>query len=389
MAPSYSRSAQLTANDLHEVLGRHPGWPRRVTVTRYDNPAIVRSRYPMRYQPVPCPELEALRNAHKLDDAVRDARSDIDCFLKLSHWVRSHWRFGSPDEGEPPWDAAYLIARGQAGHPLHCICAAVLFIQAMQALGRHARLLNVRKPGDTRLWQYEPLHALTEAYSDEFDKWAVVDPNCCAMFTLKGSPIPLNALELHNLLIAGKGGEVEAHQRRWKTFDQEERLHLHSQDKLTEYLSFFTRFVVGTTNNFFERAGTIGRPVRDYEDLDLYSRLAWYDEKTPLRETSHATSDPNDLYPSVNRVHLDLTFEQKPEGMVEVILTHCVPNLDHFEIQVDGGAWQKVGCGVHERVLHWQLHPGGNAIKARGVNTLRRATREASLALEYTPGQAT
>ncbi|MCE9616056.1 MAG: transglutaminase-like domain-containing protein [Lentisphaerae bacterium] len=383
MANSYSRTVQLNAGDLRWICDHHPGWPHGVSLVGYDNPAIVRSRYPMQYQPLPCPELAQLREAHALDAVVRDAQGDMDYFLALSQWVRSHWKFGIPDEGEPAWDAAYLIARGQEGQPLHCICAAVVFIQAMQALGRHARLLNVRKPGDTRLWQYEPLHALTEAYSDEFGKWVVVDPNCCSMFTRKDSPIPLNALELHNLILAGGGGEVRAHQRQWTTFEGEERMHLDAPGRLAEYVTFFTRFVVGTANNFFERAASIGRPVHDYTDLDLYSRLAWYDGQTPLRESSQATDDPDDLYPSVNRVHLDLTFEQKPEGLVEVLLTHCVPNLEHFEVQIDGGAWLKVGSGVSERVLNWRLHPGRNVIKARGRNTLGLATGEAAITLEY------
>lgn len=383
MANCYSRTAQLNAGELQWIFANHPGWPRRLSLTGADNPAIVRSCYPMQYQPLPCPELAQLRDAHALETVVREARGDMDYFLVLSQWVRSHWRFGVPEDGEPPWDAAQLIARGRKGQSLHCICAAIAFIQAMQALGRHARLLNVRKPGDTRLWQYEPLHALTEAYSDEFGKWVVVDPNCCSMFSRKDSPIPLNALELHNLVLAGGVGEVRAHQRRWTTFEGEERMHLDGPGKLGEYVTFFTRFVVGTANNFFERAGSIGRPVHDYTDLDLYSRVAWYDEQTPLRESSQATNDPDDLYPSVNRVHLDLTFEQKPEGLVEVLLTHCVPNLSHFEVQVDDGAWLKVGSGVSERVFKWQLHPGLNAIRARGLNTSRRATREAAISMNY------
>lgn len=383
MASSYFRSAQLKADDLQWILANHDGWPGRVALAQYDNPVFVRSRFPMQYQPVPCPELEQLRSEYELDAVVQDAQGDVDYFLKLSVWVRSHWRFGSPNEGSPPWEASYLIAHGRIGESFHCICAAVLFIQAMQALGRHARLLNVRKPGDTRLWKYENLHALAEAYSDEFDKWVVVDSNCCSLFTSTDSPVPLNALELHNLVSVGKGRQVEPRQRRWKTFDQEERLQLQSQERLDEYLSFYTRFIVGTANDMFERAGKSGKPVRDYQDLDLYSRLAWYDDQTPVRETSHATHDPNDLYPSVNRVHMDLTFEKEPEGLVEVLLTHCVPNIDRFEVQVDGEDWQAVGCGINERVFNWQLHAGRNAIKARGVNTLGRAARESSLVLEY------
>jgi hypothetical protein len=115
----------------------------------------------------------------------------------------------------------------------------------------------------------------------------------------------------------------------------------------------------------------------------LYSRLAWFDGKTPLRETSQATSDPDDFYPSVNRVHMDLTFEQDPRGMVEVLLSHCVPNLDHFEVQVDGQEWRKVGCGFRERVFNWQLHPGNNRVKARGVNSSGLKSRESAIALEY------
>jgi hypothetical protein len=383
MASSYFRGAQLGADDLRWIFSNHPGWPCHVALKDYDNPPIIRSRFPMQYQPVPCSELEHLRKTYKLDEVVKDAQGDMDYFLKLSLWVRSHWSFGSPNEGEPPWDASYLITRGVMGEPFNCICAAVLFIQAMQALGRQARLLNVRKPGDTRLWKYEPLHALAEAYSDDFEKWVVVDANNCSMFTLKDSPVSLNALELHNLVMEGRSDEVRAHQRRWKTFEQEERLHLHAPEKLTEHLAFFTRFVVGTANDMHERAGKAGTPVRDYQDLDLYSRLAWYDAKTPLRETSQATSDPDDLYPSVNRVHMDLTFEQAPRGMVEVLLTHCVPNLDCFEVQVDGQEWRKVGCGFRERVFNWQLHPGNNRVKARGVNSSGLKSRESAIALEY------
>ena len=381
MASSYFRSAQLKADDLQWILDNHRGWPRYVSLAEYQNPVIVRSRFPMRYQPMPCHELEQLRKKHKLDAVVQDAQGDLDYFLKLSLWVRSHWSFGKPNEGEPPWDASCLIARGKMGEPFHCICAAVLFIQAMQALGRQARLLNVRKPGDTRLWQYEPLHALTEAYSDEFEKWVVVDPNCCSMFTPRASPVPLNALELHNMVIAGEGAQVQPHQREWKTFEREPGRHLHVPEKQGEYLAFFTRFVIGTANDIQARARKDGKPVHDYQDLDLYSRLAWYDDQTPVRETSQATNDPRDLYPSVNRVHMDLTFEREPAGMVEVLLTHCVPNLDYFEVRVDQQGWQKVGCAPRERIFNWQLHAGHNAITVRGVNASGLPLRASSIGL--------
>jgi len=60
-----------------------------------------------------------------------------------------------------------------------------------------------------------------------------------------------------------------------------------------------------------------------------------------------------------------------------------VPNLLNFEVQIDGGAWLKVGSGVCERVFNWRLHPGRNTIKARGLNTSRLATGEAVIGLEY------
>ena len=121
MAKSYRRTVQLQADDLRWLFRHHAGWPRHVTLTEYDNPVIVRSRYPMQYQPLPCPALARLRDAFALDDVVRDAPGDVAFFLGLSQWVRSQWGFGNPDGPEPPWDAAELIRRGRAGSPLHSL----------------------------------------------------------------------------------------------------------------------------------------------------------------------------------------------------------------------------------------------------------------------------
>jgi hypothetical protein len=69
--------------------------------------------------------------------------------------------------------------------------------------------------------------------------------------------------------------------------------------------------------------------------------LNWYDEATPrlLQYSLHSDREA-DFYPTLNRVEYDLVHTEH-EDELDVRMITFTPNLDRFEIDVDGSGWRE------------------------------------------------
>ncbi|MCC6766901.1 MAG: transglutaminase domain-containing protein [Deltaproteobacteria bacterium] len=150
--------------------------------------------------------LRALRERYDLDAVVRGAGNDFERWVRLMHWARDRFPH-RPNAAAPDaqaFDGAALLARRGADDGYLCGTIAPLLVQAVTALGGHARRVELRlTPHDS--------HVVTEVWSSHVGKWLVLDPDYDAWFTVDG--IPQHALELHALWARGAVDAVRVHWR--------------------------------------------------------------------------------------------------------------------------------------------------------------------------------
>ena len=157
---------------------------------------------PMVFNDLDDPRMESLRKA--MPPASLDGRlPQVERLRAISSWLASEWEHtaAGPELGvvNTPWDPETVLAWApvQRGHnglrPVaNCIFYGVAFANAAQAIGIPSRCaIFAGKPGKA------DGHFTAEYWSDEHEKWCMVDPNFDDFF-LRGE-VPLSVGELQKL----------------------------------------------------------------------------------------------------------------------------------------------------------------------------------------------
>ena len=149
--------------------------------------------------------LAALRREFDLDAVVAAGANDFERHVLLMHWARDRFPHSrNPHAPDPNAFDGLALLRGYHEGGYLCGTIAPLLVQVITALGGHARRVELRfTPGDS--------HVVTEAWSEHFGKWVVLDPDYDAFFTIDG--VPQHALELHRAWAAGRIDDVTVHWR--------------------------------------------------------------------------------------------------------------------------------------------------------------------------------
>lgn len=155
---------------------------------------------PVRFQPLDEPKLDRLAAREHLRDLVAAVPRQFDGIQLVQDWVNAQWPDGTPDP-YPPWDALTVldwIRSGKTGG--FCAQYAQVFLQSLAALGFTARYVEIGSQDNPYA------HYVTEVWSNDFDKWVVMDADFNVHFERSG--VPLSALEVHDALVSSTLAEV-------------------------------------------------------------------------------------------------------------------------------------------------------------------------------------
>ena len=321
-----------------------------VKLVELDQPELVYSSYPFKYM-APHPRVTRLVKQYRLEEVIAKGETELQKFALLRDWVHSQWLGWQSDKYpyKPPWDPLEVleVTKGNWGYGM-CTHYGAVFAGCASALGYVARVVVIDH------------HCLAEVWSEELQKWILEDAgpqrDFDASYEIGGKPI--NALELHNTVAQGKARRIKAN-----------KLPMNKIEPMTHYVQTFCRFGIPPRNNHLVEA----EPAELRHGAGQYhwdGYLWWSDEADPkYAEYSLQTSRVADLYWSVNQTRLypQATAEQ---GVLAVGLESVTPNLSHFLVQLDGGAWTE-----HRGPLQWQLHAGDNQLALRGVNVFGKEGR--------------
>ena len=145
---------------------------------------------PFVYESPDAPHLEDLRTRYDIAYVIADAQDEYDAMLKLGAWVGTRWDHGVDPVpgGSQVHQVADVIAAGEAGSKFSCEIASRTLVHTATALGWPARLVTASRDGYT--WE----HAVAELWSNQFEKWFLIDADFNLVYEAEG--VPLSAFEL-------------------------------------------------------------------------------------------------------------------------------------------------------------------------------------------------
>jgi len=347
------RSVRLEIRPARTGTARCPA-----RVVTADQPKLTRSSYPYTFMG-PDPRQQRLREQYRLDRVIAAGRSELEQLALLRDWVHSQWLGWQSDKYPycPSWDPLEILAvtKGNWGFGM-CTHYAATFTACAAALGFVSRSVIVDH------------HCLAEVWSEDLQKWILQDPGPAreydATYELDG--VPLNALELHELLARGEQGKVMAN-----------KLPQACAEPMAAHVSTFVRFGMPLRNDHLQHSepAELRHGQRQYH-WDGY--LWWSDAATPrYAEYSLQTTRAEDFYWPANQTRVYLEQTGQPD-VIRVLFAHTMPNFDHFVVRHDEGPWAEHAGPT----LEWVVRPGTNLLEAAAVNAFGRRGRSARLVVE-------
>ena len=310
-----------------------------------------------RFQPFDEPTLDKLRDRENLTRVVDGRRTQFEQIIQLRDWVSSQWPLGAPTP-YPPWNAMTVldwIREGRTGG--HCGQYSQVFLQSLASLGFTARYVEVGQRDNPYA------HFVTEVWSNDFDKWVVMDADYNMYFERDG--LPMSALEIHDAVVRSELKYVKPRIGTQRKGHVRARAYPFRTAELYYYLRFHLK------------ADHLSRP--DEPPMDRFNDMVeWADELTVPWEKSVVTSEyPKDRL--TKRSTSDRLLAQPPMNQVElsadVSASTAVIALRHNVLQLSGYEYRIVGA---DPKAQWQSFttprlelPRGlrdEAVMVRGVN---------------------
>lgn len=327
-----------------------------VLVTREHNGEIAVSSYALREDNFGHPRLQLLRSREKLDEVVSTAETQFEKIVLLRAWVRRQWESGGSFY-YPPWDAVEILdlAR-QHGNRGFCAQYAIVFLQACQSLGIHARYVDL------------PGHFVVAVWSDDYNRWVVMDPTNDINYELDG--VPVRGRDLYRAYwrndVRGIVRVDSAGNRKAVTRDDVSNYRLYSIGLSANQLSE----PVEVKSNGRRRTLVPASDYRTYprvgrDRLEITTEfLAWRSrdaqQSFPQRPE---TGDQDEFRYALNQTVILLANERLTNRILKVaLLSNNSPTFERFLIRSDESTdWVPTPSST----IKWLLHPGMNELSVR------------------------
>ena len=303
------------------------------------------------------PAFDTLRQVYNLERIAGDEPSEFTRMKNILQWVHTRWEHVG-DNQCPDANALKLLRLANEGERFRCVEYSVLLANCLTALGYPARVIGL---------QMHPVaygtgrgHVVTEVWSNEFQKWILLDGQNNNWWTDGVRPI-LSAEECRELYL--------------DTADTSLRMVGQSLDRNYENLTrnwerYFHHIVYNTDEVYFgESPGGIRF---EYLAGDIQPELYFQGFARNLQYIS----DSGFVYPSLNQTSITLTHPAQPGDSLHVTLSHSMPFFDHFLVRIDEGEWL-----TSDSVFVWRLQPGENRIEAQAVSEAGVAGRSSRIVL--------
>lgn len=302
-------------------------------------------RSPFVYERPDAPHLVRFRTAFDLDSVIAGISDEYEAMLGLGTWLGAQWDHGvSPiPGGRAALDLVGVVEAGRKGAGFWCEIAALVGVQAFAAMGWPARLITASRDGLT--WE----HAVTEAWSNRFAKWFVLDLDFNVVFESDG--VPLSAYELcHGGPALQSAGALTVR----KLGPPKATL------PLIDLIPYFIYVHLELRSDWYTRRLPPGSPAGGDRSTWWTSRPEF---RPPLTPKIRVDDELRFNWP-VNIVTVELDpIEPTADrhGLVRGRLSTYSPYFVRFESSVDGGPW----TGMANERIELALDQGDHVLSMR------------------------
>ena len=301
------------------------------------------------------PEMDTLRSRYQLRQIVESGRTDFDKMKLLLDWVSNKWQHDGTKMA-PERTALAILTEVDKGKRFCCANYADVFVGCMNALGYPTRSVALRRADIA--YSQGAGHNCVEVWSNQYQKWIVVDAQNNAWWESNGQP--LSAYECHQLLINGKEEKLEFMgpkgwlDNRHKAFWSAYFYHVVCADAKEGGLTLVSDTVL--------------------PELIFKGRF----------DNSKFTDEYDKVYPRLNQTKISFEHDRNRSlDSLDVILTHTMPFFDKLLVRIDETEWKE----TNNKFL-WALHEGLNTIEAKAVNATGIEGRTSKIVLRNNLGNS-
>lgn len=314
----------------------------------------------VRYEPYSTPRLAELAAREGLASVVAGANDEFDAILKLKEWTAQQFPHSTPDP-YPPWDAMTVldwIRGGITGG--FCAQYSQVFLQSAAALGMQARYVEIGLDNNPYA------HYVLEIWSNQFNKWIVIDVDYNMHFERNG--IPLSALEVHQALVRDELANVVSVSGAYRVGHESPSRWPKQLAELYYYLRVHLKanHLSAPTEPPFDRFNDMVE-YTDYSTVPWeFSSVSSSYRKEPL--TRIRSGDPAEFEAKLNQTRIEVKSFDFTKATL--MLTQNFFEFDHFEYRIVdtagvGTPWTRVA----QDSIVWTPDPSKTWLQVRGVNT--------------------
>ena len=349
-----------------------PAWAKKATVAAMHNPDIRYTSIPFSYEDFTHPKLADLRKKYRLDDVVAGGKTEYERLLLLKDWVRQQWKYKPATEYYPAWDADEILQLKRG----FCVQYAIVYMQCSLSLGYTSRFVFGYHPGVVSTG-----HEVIEVWSNEYDKWILMDANGNVHYVDPKTKVPLGMMEIHDRMLAIYYGDKPLSRSNfkgpltavsdrigtcWGTETEPGRLDSRSiAKKKPPRWAKWGVIRMMPRNNFYSQIRPLPKTqgfTWDYSDY-----WTWEDARTPPHYAyryRNITGRRADWQWTPNRVRFGATWSADTPSLT-VRMSTVTPGFKTFVVRTDDGPWRPSG-----RALTWRLREGRNKLEMRTRNVL-------------------
>ena len=345
------------SKDLKSAIAEDNYLKAHLNVIEYGNKPIIRSGFEFDYQPYDEKKLKGLREKYKIDEKISSAKREFDKIILIKEWLNSYMKFGIPHDVDYNFNALDILERAEKGDTFFCSEYSTTYIELLASIGVTARYVGLFKG-----------HAVSEVWSDDYDKWIVIDPTYNIYYEENG--IPLNALELHNAWVNNKWKDIKV------AFGNKNReIEKYPYKLIDYYADFFIRMRNDWLTNLYPRWHA--------KSNSIMNGLEWSDAytKNDMR-IARETNKKEDMYWQLDQVYVKLAGYKTGNDsiMLRLCLDTVTPNFDKFEIMLDEAREIRY---TNKSAFEWRLAKGLNVLYIRPVNKFGLKGKPSIISINY------
>ena len=191
------------------------------------------------------PTLKEIRKQFKLHNFLK-SKDEFASQLLLKEWVHYTLPNGIPETDYAYKSAIEILKDAQLGKKFWCTQYAYVYLQCASALGWYSRKLSI--DSDHLKEEKDMHHGVIDIWSNQFNKWYVIDPQNNIHYEKEG--FPLNSLEIRNEYLKNKAKDIIG-----IIGNRKQTVSFKEEDKGFNTPSNYFWFAISTRNNFLVEPG--------------------------------------------------------------------------------------------------------------------------------------